>query len=159
MSSSSGIGGGRGESRWRTSRGGGIGDEAVRRCHAGAGVVWREPALERSKYCPRCRRFVQQRDLRAGTMREAWGREGSGAAAPGWSWTRPIPGAPGPSTAGCRGTLVVAAWWVKERKTGLSEGELWKVVGEYERYLREGGEFDREVVGFEHWRRACGRRR
>jgi len=33
------------------------------------------------------------------------------------------------------------------------------VVGEYERYLREGGEFDREVVGFEYWRRARGRRR
>jgi hypothetical protein len=28
-------------------------------------------------------------------------------------------------------------------KTAMSEEELWKVVGEYERYLREGGEFDK----------------
>jgi len=41
-------------------------------------------------------------------------------------------------------------------KTVLSEEEFWKVVGEYERYLWEGGEFDREVVGFEYWRRARG---
>jgi len=41
-------------------------------------------------------------------------------------------------------------------KTGLPEGESWKVVVEYDRFLRAGGEFDREVVGFEHWRRARG---
>ena len=38
----------------------------------------------------------------------------------------------------------------------MSEGEFGKVVGEYDRYLREGGEFDGEVVGFEHWRSARG---
>jgi len=32
----------------------------------------------------------------------------------------------------------------------------WKVVIEYDRYLREGGEFDREVVKSEHLRRARG---
>ena len=51
------------------------------------------------------------------------------------------------------GTLVVAAWWVNAMKTALSEEEFWKVVGEYDRYLREGGEFDRDVVGFRYWRR------
>jgi len=30
-------------------------------------------------------------------------------------------------------TLVVAAWWVKEMRTALSEGEFWKVVIEYDR--------------------------
>jgi hypothetical protein len=40
MSWNLGIGGGRGGSR--TGRGGGIGDEAVRRCHVGEGVVRRE---------------------------------------------------------------------------------------------------------------------
>jgi len=66
-----------------------------------------------SLYCPRCRRSVQHRDLRAGALREAWGRGGSSAVAPGRS--RPTPGAPGPSTAG---TLVVAAWWGNEDRDG-----------------------------------------
>jgi len=35
----------------------------------------------------------------------------------------------------------------------LSGEEFWKVVGEMDRYLREGGEFDRDVVGFRYWRR------
>ncbi len=39
-------------------------------------------------------------------------------------------------------------------KTALSEDEFWKVVEEYERYLRDSGKFDRDVVGFEYWRRA-----
>ena len=30
------------------------------------------------------------------------------------------------------------------------------MVGEFGRYLCEGGEFDRDLVGFEHWRRARG---
>jgi hypothetical protein len=30
------------------------------------------------------------------------------------------------------------------------------VVGEYERYLREGGVLDRDVVEFRYWRRARG---
>ena len=63
--------------------------------------------------------------------------------------TRPVPGAPGPSTTGTR---VVAAWWVSAMKTGLSDVEFRKVVGEYERYLREGGEFDKKVVECRYWR-------
>ena len=41
-------------------------------------------------------------------------------------------------------------------KTAMSEGVLGKVVGELDRHWREGGEFDRDVVEFEHWRRARG---
>ena len=109
--------------------------------------------------CPRCRRSVQHRDLRAGALREAWGRGGSGAVTPGRSWTRPTPGAPGPS----RSTMLYLGMRRPSSsprgggtQTALSEGELWKVVGEYNRYMREGGEFDREVVGFDYWRRARG---
>jgi len=50
-------------------------------------------------------------------------------------------------------TLVVAAWWVNAMKNALSGEGCWKVVEEYDRYLREGGEFDRDVVGFRYWRR------
>jgi len=41
-------------------------------------------------------------------------------------------------------------------KTALSEQEFWAVVGEYDNYLNRGGEFDRDVVPFEHWRRKRG---
>ena len=41
-------------------------------------------------------------------------------------------------------------------KSAMSEEEFGKVVVEFDRYLREGGEFDRKVVEFEHWRRARG---
>jgi hypothetical protein len=51
------------------------------------------------------------------------------------------------------GTLVVAAYWVNLMKTSLSEAEFWAVVLEYDRYLREGGEFDRDVAEFKYWRR------
>jgi hypothetical protein len=61
-----------------------------------------------------------------------------------WSLDHRVPG--------YAGTLVVAAAWVDAMKTSLSETEFWKVVGEYDRYLREGGEFDRDVAEFEHWR-------
>ena len=53
------------------------------------------------------------------------------------------PGAGGPSSSPRGGGT----------KTALSGGEFWKVVGEYERCLREGGEFDRDVVEFKYWRR------
>ena len=67
---------------------------------------------------------------------------------------RPLePLVPRPSGAG---TFVVAAWWVNAMKSAMSEEEFRKVVIEYGRYLREGGEFDREVVGFGYWRRARG---
>ena len=51
------------------------------------------------------------------------------------------------------GTLVVAAWWVKEMRTALAGVEFWKVVIEYKRCLREGGELDRDICEFRYWRR------
>jgi hypothetical protein len=33
----------------------------------------------------------------------------------------------------------------------------WAVVLEYDRYLREGGEFDRDVAEFRWWRRTARR--
>jgi hypothetical protein len=40
---------------------------------------------------------------------------------------------------------------------GASFHVIWAVVGEYDRYLREGEEFDRDIVGFEYWRRTARR--
>jgi hypothetical protein len=54
---------------------------------------------------------------------------------------------------GDKDTVVVAASWVNEMKTSLSEAEFWKIIGEYNRYLSEDGEFDKDIIKFEHWRR------
>ncbi len=53
---------------------------------------------------------------------------------------------------GDRNMVVVAAAWVNAMKTALSEDEFWAVILEYDRFLREGGEFDRGVAEFEYWR-------
>ena len=44
-------------------------------------------------------------------------------------------------------------------KTALSDSEFWAVVMEYDRYMREGGEFDRHVVDFEYWKGVHSSRR
>jgi len=36
--------------------------------------------------------------------------------------------------------------------------DIWAVILEYDRYSREGGEFDRDVVDFKYWRLARRRR-
>jgi len=41
-------------------------------------------------------------------------------------------------------------------RTALAGVEFWKVVGELDRCWKERREFDKEVVGFEYWRRARG---
>ena len=64
-----------------------------------------------------------------------------------------------PRPPGDAGTLVVAAWWVNAMRTALSEDEFWKVVVEYDKYLREGGEFDRGIAEFRCWRRVRGTKR
>jgi hypothetical protein len=126
-------------------------------------VCGREP-VQWSYYCPRCRRLVlhtldQRHYVRA--MKEAWSEEEDGFLChytgarvdddePEGPWYLSFDhGIPGDE-----GTLVVAAWWVNAMKSALSKEEFWKVVGEYDRYLREGGEFDRDVVGFRYWRRS-----
>ncbi len=53
--------------------------------------------------------------------------------------------------------FVVATWRVNAMKMDLGIEKFWKVIGEYDRYMREGGEFDRDVVGFDYWRRVRGR--
>jgi len=91
-------------------------------------ICGREP-VQWSYYCPRCRRFV---------LTHPTGQSN-------YSFDHGVPGDVG--------TLVVAAWWVNAMKNALSGEEFWKVVEEMDRYLREGGEFDRDVVGFRYWRR------
>jgi hypothetical protein len=51
-------------------------------------------------------------------------------------------------------TQVMSASWVNAMKTALSEDEFWAVIMEYDRYLREGGEFNKNIVEFRHWNRA-----
>ena len=41
-------------------------------------------------------------------------------------------------------------------KTALSEEEFWAVVKELDACWKERREFDRDIVGFEYWRRARG---
>ncbi len=131
-------------------------------------VCGREP-VKWSYYCPRCRRIVfthtraQRHYIRA--MKDAWSEEEDGFLChytgvrvdgddPGSPWYLSFDhGVPGDE-----GTLVIAAWWVNAMKNALSEEEFWKVVGEYDRYLREGGTFDRDVVGFSYWRKGWGTR-
>ena len=131
-------------------------------------ICGREP-VRWSYYCPRCRGFVfrhtraQRHHIRA--MREAWSEEEDGFLChytgvrvddddPGSPWYLSFDhGIPGDNE-----TLVIAAWWVNAMKSALSAEEFWKVVEEYDRYLREGGEFDRDVVGFSYWSRG-GRKR
>jgi hypothetical protein len=122
-----------------------------------------------SYYCPRCRRLVLMHSIAqrhyARAMKEAWSGEEEGFVCnytgvrlddddPGSPWYLSFDhGVPGDVR-----TLVVAAWWVNAMKNALSEEEFWKVVEEYDRYLREGGEFDRDVVGFSYWSKGKGKR-
>jgi hypothetical protein len=128
------------------------------------------PTAKLFRYCPRCHRFVTWngtvRTVAVNAMKEAWSAEQGGflchftgmrveEADPRSPWfltfDHRVPGE--------RETLVVAAWWVNMMKSSLSELEFWRVVGEYDRYLHEGGEFDRDVVGFDYWRKARRERR
>jgi len=55
--------------------------------------------------------------------------------------------------------LVVTAAWVNAMKSDLTEGDFWAVVEEYDRWRREGGEFDKRCAEFRHWRGGRKRRR
>ncbi len=126
------------------------------------------PPRKWSKFCPRCRRFVRMHrhayhhNVKA--MKEAYSEDEDAfichytgvklddeSRSPWFlSFDHAVPGD--------EGTIVVAAYWINQMKNALNGEEFWKVVGEYDRYLREGGEFDRDVVGFRYWRRARGKR-
>lgn len=126
-------------------------------------VVCGSPPWRGSIYCGRCREFIfwrgYDRARRARAMRAAWDPEAGrfvcrytgaaiedGDAASPWylSFDHATPGDPE--------SLVVCAVWVNSMKNALSADEFKAVVMEYDRYLREGGVFDRDVVDFEHWR-------
>jgi len=80
------------------------------------------PTAKRFHYCPRCRLFVQHGDLRAKATGEAWGRGGSGAVAPGRSWT--TPGAPGPSRS------TTASLWTPGSSSSPRGGSTKTALGE-----------------------------
>lgn len=124
-----------------------------------------EAPLRRSKYCPRCYRFVtgrhRDREPRAKALREAWsaGEDGFVCQYTGVRLDERGPRSPWFLTfdhrvPGRSESIAVVAFWVNRMKAALSETEFWKVIGEYDRYLRKGGEFDRNVVGFDYWRKA-----
>ena len=139
--------------------------EELSRVRVDACVVCGGPPWQESIYCERCRKFVfwrgYDRAQHARAMKEAWNAdEGrficqyTGAAVDDGDPTSPwylsfdhgIPGDPK--------SIIVAASWVNSMKNALSKEEFWKVVGEYDRYLLEGGEFDRDIVEFKYWKRA-----
>jgi len=124
-----------------------------------------QPSVPWSCYCARCGPYVRwkHRDyrVRAKALKRAWSAEEDGFLChytgvkvelddPGNPWYLSFDhGIPGDKE-----TLIVAAFWVNMMKHSLSEAEFWAVVLEYDRYLREGGEFDRDVVDFKYWRLA-----
>jgi predicted nucleic acid-binding Zn ribbon protein len=136
-------------------------------------VICGKPPWRGSIYCVGCREFIFWRGVdrarRARAMKEAWdpraGRficqytgaeiEDGDASSPWYlSFDHATPGDPE--------SIVVCAVWVNSMKNALTRDEFWKVVKEYDRYLRDGDEFDRDVVEYSHWkmaRRTARRRR
>jgi hypothetical protein len=121
------------------------------------------PSFASSIYCKRCRRYTlwagRDRRMHAIAMKRAWSPKENGflCSYTGVRLDDDDPRSPWYLTfdhriPGDKGTLVVAAWWVNAMKTALSDSEFWAVVMEYDRYMREGGEFDRHVVDFEYWK-------
>ena len=140
-----------------------------RRVHVDACVVCGGPPVKWSYYCVRCGGLVWGRNrnirARAKALKEAYDRDTDGflchytgvrvdEAAPGSPWYINFEHA----TPRDASTIVVAAYWVNLMKRNMSESEFWAVVLEYDRYLREGGEFDRDVAEFRWWRRTSRRR-
>jgi len=127
-------------------------------------IVCGRPPRRWSYCCERCRRFVYwrgyDRHQHARAMKESWSPDEDGFLCY-YTGARVVdddPRSPWYLTfdhrvPGEAETIVVAASWVNAMKTALSEEEFWAVVGEYDRYLREGGEFDRDVAEFRYWRR------
>lgn len=123
------------------------------------------PSYKHSIYCQRCRRFVfwggHDHLPRVKALKEAWNPEldafichytgvkldDSDPKSPWYiNFDHRIPGD--------ENTQTVAASWVNAMKTDLSEDEFWAVVMEYDRYLREGGEFNAKVTSFKYWNRS-----
>ncbi len=120
------------------------------------------PTFPHSIYCPLCRRFVfwggHDHVPRVKALKQAWNPalggfvcyytgvplDTSDTKSP-WYMTfeHRIPGDDR--------TQVMAASWVNAMKSALSEDEFWSVIMEYDRYLREGGEFNKNIVKFRYW--------
>ena len=126
-------------------------------------VVCGGPPWRGSIYCDRCREFIfwrgYDRARRAAALKRTWDPKAGaficqytgvpvedGDPTSPWyiSFDHAVPGDPE--------SIVVAAVWINSMKNALARDEFWAVVREYDRYLREGGEFDRHVVDYEYWR-------
>jgi len=125
-----------------------------------------EPSFPHSIYCPRCRRFVfwggHDHLPRVKALKMAWWPELRGFLCyyTGVLLNLMDPRNPWYMTydhriPGNDRTQVMAASWINSMKTSLSETEFWAVIKELARYLAEGGEFNRKVVRFKYWNRAC----
>ncbi len=127
-------------------------------------VICGHPPSHWSYYCPRCSRLIEGEHIsyrqRVNAMKAAWSpaKDGficqftgvvlddSDPSSPWYlSFDHGIPGD--------KESIIVAAFWLNEMKSSLKRDDFWAVVLEYDRYLREGGEFDRDVAGFRYWRR------
>jgi hypothetical protein len=132
--------------------------------HSGCDICGK-PSYPHSIYCPLCRRFVfwggKDHIPRVKALKQAWRPELGGfvcyytgvlldTSDPRSPWYMTFEH----RTPGKDDTQVMAASWVNAMKTSLTESEFWAVMMEYDRYLREGGEFNRNIVKFSYWNRA-----
>ena len=138
------------------------------RVHVDACVVCGDPPMRWSYLCERCRALVwnANRNIRARTraLEEAWDPVDrcfrchyTGARVDDVDQRGPWGLNFEHATPRDNGSIVVSCYWVNLMKRNLSESEFWAVVLEYDRFLREGGEFDRDVAEFRWWRRKKGR--
>jgi hypothetical protein len=123
-----------------------------------------DPPFPRSIFCPRCRRFVfsggHDHRPRVRALKWAWDPvlrmficyytgiplDITNPRSP-WYLTLEH------RTPGNEWSQVVAASWVNAVKTALSEHEFWKIILEYARWKREGGEFNAKIVKYRYWNR------
>jgi hypothetical protein len=124
-----------------------------------------QPSFPHSIYCPTCRRFVfwggHDHRPRVRALKMAWDPVLKGFVCyyTGVLLNLTDPRNPWYMTfdhriPGNDNTQVMAASWVNAMKTALSEAEFWAVIMEFARFLKEGGEFNRNVVRFRYWNRA-----
>ena len=124
-----------------------------------------DPSYPDSIYCPRCRRFVfsggHDHLPRVRALKRAWDPilRAFICYYTGIPLDFTNPKNPWHMTMEHRtpkndNSQVVAASWVNAVKTALSEHEFWAVIMEYDRWKREGGQFNGNVVKYRYWNRA-----
>jgi len=123
-----------------------------------------KPSFPHSIFCPLCRRFVfwggHDHGPRVRALKLSWNPALGGFVC---HYTGVLLGTANPKdpwymtfdhcTPGNDKTQAMAASWVNAMKTSLSESEFWAVIMEYDRYLREGGDFNQNIVKFSYWGR------